>query len=323
MAVCLVLGGAILAYAVARLIMPQLGTAGITGRDIHKPARPEIAEMGGLAILCAFVAGVLAASGAVSFLKWFGDADLVLLLASLGSVLIAALVGILDDLLDLPQGVKAVLPLAAAIPLMAVRAGDSVVVIPAFGPVDLWIFYPLAAIPCAMTVAANGVNMLAGFNGLEAGLGLSALGSLTIIAWHLGETTALLLLLPAVGALAGFLPLNWYPAKIFVGDVGTLTIGAIVAAAVIIGDFEVAGLILLTPYVIDFVLKAANRFPTRGWGGELRSDGKLYCPEHGPVGLCQLILKVTGGIHEQTLVLVLVGLESVLGVCAILLYVLN
>jgi UDP-N-acetylglucosamine--dolichyl-phosphate N-acetylglucosaminephosphotransferase len=49
-------------------------------------------------------------------------------------------------------------------------------------------------------------------------------------------------------------------------------------------------------------------------------EGKLYCPDNGPVGLGQLIMKVSGGISERNLVLVLMGIEVVFGVIAIIIY---
>lgn len=307
------------------VLIRYLWIAGIAGKDLHKTGQPPLSEMGGISIILGFAAGVLMAVGMLSFLRLIPTTNLTALLASLATVLMAGLIGLIDDLLCMHQGVKALLPILAAVPLMAVRAraGDTTMMIPLVGLVDLWVFYPLFVIPLAVTVAANAVNMLAGFNGLEVGLGIVAMGSLSIIAWQLGETTALILLLSGLGALLGILRFNWYPARVLVGDVGALTIGAIIAVAVIIGDFEVAGLILLVPYGIDFLFKAVHRFPSTGWGGELRADGKLHCPSHGPVGVCQFIMKVTGGIHERTLVSLLMGVEAILGLGAILLYVLR
>ena len=121
----------------------------------------------------------------------------------------------------------------------------------------------------------------------------------------------------ALGALVAALRYNWYPAKIFVGDVGTLSIGAVIACAVIVGNYETAGAIIIIPYVVDFLIKAKNRFPYSF--GNYR-DGKLYCPDGRAVGLAQLIMKVCGGISEHNLVLMLMGIEAVFGVIAILLY---
>ena len=185
--------------------------------------------------------------------------------------------------------------------------------------INFWIFYLLFLVPAEVVVAANAVNMLAGFNGLEVGMGVIALGSLAIIAASLHATTAIILLLSGLGALLGVLYFNWYPAKIFVGDVGTLSIGALIAAAVIIGNFETAGVIVIIPYAVDFIIKATNGFPTQGWWGRLHND-KLHCPDGPPVGLGQLIMKLTGGIGERNLVLTLIGIEAVFGTLAIALY---
>jgi len=304
--------------ACSKLLPPLLGRAGITGQDVHKPGERKIAEMGGLVIVAGLGAGVLLASAMVSFFHVFPSVDLIVLLAVLSTVLLAGLIGLMDDLLGMHQGAKTLMPVFAAVPLMAVRAGHTWMAIPLLGRIDLWVFYPLIVIPIGVAVAANAANMLAGFNGLEVGLGIVALGSLSIIAAHLGEVTSLIVLLSGLGALFGILCFNWYPAKVFVGDVGTLSIGAVIAAAVIVGNFEVAGLVLLIPYGVDFLIKARHRFPKTF--GELRDDGKLHCPPGPAKGLGQLIMKVTGGIHERALVLLLMGIEAVFGGLAIALY---
>jgi len=190
--------------------------------------------------------------------------------------------------------------------------------IPFVGMIDFGIFYPLALVPLGITGAANAVNMLAGFNGLEVGMGAVAVGSLAIIAYIIGQTSALIILVAALGALLATLHYNWYPAKILVGDVGTLSIGAVIASAVIIGNYETAGAIIIIPYVIDFLIKAKNHFP---YSFGIYREGKLYCPDDGPVGLGQLIMKVCGGISERNLVLVLMSIEAVFGVIAILVYI--
>jgi UDP-N-acetylglucosamine--dolichyl-phosphate N-acetylglucosaminephosphotransferase len=209
----------------------------------------------------------------------------------------------------------------AALPLVAVRAGQTSLVIPFVGRIDFWIFYPLFLVPAGVMVAANAVNMLAGFNGMEVGMGLIAMGALAVIAASIHATTALIILLSGAGALLGVLFFNWYPVKIMVGDVGTLSIGALIATAVIVGNFETAGVIVIIPYAIDFLFKAVHGFPKSF--GELRSDGKLHCPGRSAVGLGQFVMKITGGIKEQTLTMVLMGIEAVFGGLAILLYVMR
>lgn len=307
------------AGATAALI-PRLRVAGIVGKDLHKRGEPEIPEMGGLALVAGFTVGVLLTIALEAFVPPLLPVDFTALLAVLGTVLLTALVGILDDLLGLRQTVKAFLPVIAALPLVAIGVGQTTMTIPLLGRVNFGLAYSLALVPLGVTGAANAVNMLAGFNGLELGMGLMAMGGLTAVAWKLNEVTALAVLLAGIGAALGVLLFNWYPAKIFVGDVGTLSIGAILAASCIVGNFEAAGVIIIVPYALDFVLKALHKFPSRGWSGELGPDGRLRCPANGPVGLGQAILKLTGGLHERTLALVLIGFEALCAAGAALLY---
>jgi UDP-N-acetylglucosamine--dolichyl-phosphate N-acetylglucosaminephosphotransferase len=240
----------------------------------------------------------------------------------LSVVLIAALIGVVDDLIPLRQITKAILPIFIAVPLIAVRAGDTTIAFPFIGSIDLGIIYSLVLIPIGVTGAANAVNMLAGFNGEVSGVGFVAVGSLAIIAYHVHDTAAFLILVAALGALLATIYFNWYPSKIFIGDVGTLSIGAIIASAVIIGNFELAGLVIIIPYALDFLIKAKNRFPTSSYEGSwgVYRDGKLFCPESGPMGLGLLILKLTGGTKERNVTLILMGLEAVCGGLAIWLF---
>jgi UDP-N-acetylglucosamine--dolichyl-phosphate N-acetylglucosaminephosphotransferase len=297
-------------------MIPALKKAKIIGKDVHKPGLPEIADMGGITIVFGFTIGIVVVVFLRSFTDLLDSVNLLYTLAAFSTVLVIALIGILDDLIDLKQWVKAIIPVFAALPLMAIKAGDSSMTIPVIGEFEFGLVYSLVLVPVGITVAANAVNMLAGFNGMEVGMGMVAMASLTIIAARLGEITAMVILLAGLGALLATFRYNWFPAKVFVGDVGTLSIGAIIAASVIIGNFEVAGVIIMIPYVVEFFIKAKNRLPSLGWWGILR-DGKLYCPETGYKGLGQLIMKLTGGISERGLTLTFMGIEAVFGVLAI------
>ncbi len=299
------------------IIIPRLKKAGIVGKNMHSEKQEEIAEMGGLLIVAGFGAGIVFAIFLRTFFDLFLSVGLTSILAVLSTVLIVLIIGVFDDLISMKQWIKALIPVFAALPLMALKEGYSMMRIPFIGFIEFGLFYSLILVPLGITGAANAVNMLAGFNGLEVGMGVVAIGALAVIAYLIGETTALIILLAALGALVAALYYNWFPAKILVGDVGTLTIGAVVASAVIVGNYETAGVIIIIPYVVDFLIKAKNRFP---YSFGIYRDGKLYCPDGGAVGLAQLIMKVCGGISERNLVLVLMGIEAVFGVIAILLY---
>lgn len=296
----------------------RLKKAGIVGKNVHTAKQEEVAEMGGLVMVVGFGAGIFTVIAGNTFFNILPSVDLISILIALSTILIVVLVGIFDDLVSIPQKIKAFMPIFAALPLIVIKEGNTFIWIPFLEKVNFGLLYTLVIIPLEVTIAANAVNMLAGFNGLEVGMGLVVMGSLTIIAYLIGKVSVLVILLAALGTLLAALYYNWYPAKVLIGDVGTLSIGAIIAVVIIMGNFEIAGAILLIPYIIDFIMKAKNRFP---YSFGVYREGKLYCPEDGPVGLGQLIMKLCGGISERNLVLVLMGIEAVCGVLAILLYV--
>ena len=304
-------------YFVFPAVIAGFKRAKIVGKDMHKPGLPEVAEMGGLVIVAGFSSGIIAIIAIGAFLSGTLSIELVQILAALSVVLIITLVGSVDDLIGIRQVPKAIIPLLGSLPLVAIKAGHTLMNIPLIGQVDFGILYPLVLIPIGITGTANAFNMLAGFNGLEIGMSIVAMGSLTIVAGSIGATTSFLLLLATLGALIATLRYNWYPAKVFIGDTGTLSLGAIVAAAVILGNFEMAGVIIIIPYALDFLLKAPLRFPKTF--GKYK-NGKLHCPGSRPIGLAQLVMKLFGGITERNLVLIFIGIEAIFGTIAILMY---
>lgn len=308
----------LVSFAGFLIMIPRFKEAGIVGRNKNSLGQEEIAEMGGLVIVAGYSAGIILIISLKTFFGLFTLVGLTSILAAFSTIMIVSLIGIFDDLISIKQGIKAFMPVFAALPLIALKEGFTIMKVPFIGFVDFGIYYHLILIPLGITGAANAVNMLAGFNGLEAGMGVVAVGSLAIIAYLIGETTAFILSIIMLGALFATLYFNWFPAKVLIGDVGTLTIGAIIASVVIIGNYEMAGGIIIIPYIVDFTIKAKNRFP---YSFGVYRDGKLYCPDSGPVGLGQLIMKICGGISERNLVLVLMGIEAVFGIIAILLYI--
>jgi len=325
---------ALLAFIVTVMGTPMLIKAakakGIVGRDIHKKGTPEVAELGGLAIAAGIVVALLFAIGINSFATLrtiFGiqESDgtniVVSLLAALSGILMIELIGFVDDILGVRHAIKFLLPMAAALPLMAVKiTAISILMIPIIGELPIPpIIYVVILIPIGFTAATNVTNTFAGYNGLEAGMGAVVAAILFVLGWHLGLPIVMILGAALLGALVAFLAFNWYPAKIFPDDVGTLLIGCMIATTVILGRIEFAGVVLLLPYIIDFLFfKIPNRLPSKGWWGTLKGE-KLY-HEGKPVQFGQWIMKVTGGITEKNLVLLLIGMEVLLGVIVLGLY---
>lgn len=309
----------VMAFCVTALfldkLIPRLENIGMTGADENKPGRPEVPEMGGIAIVAGFSAAALLAISLVVFLP---QLNLVILLAAVITILTIGYIGISDDLFDLPQWFKAVIPLAAAVPLIVVNAaGSTTVSIPFVGLVDFGLVYTLMLIPLAIAVCSNLTNMLAGFNGMEAGMGAVMFATLAVLALNHGSVEMLAISLAMLGALLAFLIFNFYPAKVFPGDVGNFSIGVALASAVIIGNLESAGAILMLPYIADFFIKAKNRFPHTHQNVK---GGKLYPKDGKTKGLVHLVMKAFGGISEKGLVLFFIGLEVVFAIIALTLY---
>ncbi len=273
--------------------------AGIVGLDLQKKGRPKLAASGGTCVAFGILAGLLSYIGLHTFVSGSEIAvDIIPLLAVTSSILIVMFVGLLDDLnvksravktkegydirVGFPQWIKPLLTLPAAIPLMVISAGETTMVIPLIGKVPFGIFYPLLLIPIGMVGASNAVNLLAGFNGLEAGMGIIYFLGLGIFGLlHRSAGTDILngsvIFLTAFAALAGFIKYNWYPAKILPGDSLTYLLGSTVAGGVIVGNMERSGILVMLPFIIEFLLKSRIKFKATCLG-KLREDGKLDPP---------------------------------------------
>jgi UDP-N-acetylglucosamine--dolichyl-phosphate N-acetylglucosaminephosphotransferase len=308
--------------AIAALSLPflirKLAAAGITGNDVNKGGKQQVAEMGGLAIVMGAIGSLLLAIALYTFFNY--DFQLIGILAAMLTLMIIALIGTYDDLFDMRQSVKAVLPMVAALPLVAVSAaGNTSISIPMVGPVDFGYLYIILLIPLGIAVSSNLTNMLAGFNGMEAGMGAVIFATTLLLALLHGSAEMAMISAAMLGALLAFLRFNWYPARVFTGDIGNLSIGAALAVAVILGNLESVGAILVIPYVLDFFIKAYNRFPSTKWWGELRG-GRLHPLEGRVRGLAQLVMKLYNGVSEQKLVLTFIAAEAVCAAAAILLF---
>ncbi len=237
----------IIAFSVTIVLTPifirKLIAAEIIGHDVHKSDRPAVPEMGGITLAFGLAAGAFAA---MPF--FIGN---VYLLGGLSTILLAAMIGICDDMFGIRQKTKSFLPVFAAIPLMAMSAGEHFVILPFVGLVNFGLLYPLLLIPLGITVAANSANMLAGYNGLESGLGAIASFFLGFIAVLTGHADAAIIMFALCGACLAFLRFNRYPSRIFLGDVGAFVIGSAVATAAIIGNLETFGLLVLGPHIIN------------------------------------------------------------------------
>jgi len=266
----------VVSFIIVIAVMPRtirtLTEKGWTAVDVHKPDRPKIPKGGGIVVLFAIVTSLLVVVGITTFQR--GSVVDPFLLAALVSILMAGLIGFLDDNLDFKNKTKIALPLLASIPMVAMAAGTPTLSIPFIGTVNLGVLYPLVVVPLEMTFMIDATNMYAGMNGLEAGL--ASVNSSAVVVYvvlspfftgesisdaaNYGATVAAALL----GASIAFLVFNRYPARILSGDVGNLPLGATIATAIILGNMDRLAVILFITYFVNFVLYITYMIHVKG-----------------------------------------------------------
>ena len=155
-----------------------------------------------------------------------------------------AVVGLLDDRLNLPALLRYSIQVLTAVALLLPTALPT--------PLWPWLCGPLVVI--AVTAIINFVNFTDGLDGLVASCMAISLAAIAVD----GASG----LWPLVGALAGFLIWNWAPAKVFMGDVGSTFVGAVFAGMVLQASSwpqALAMLLLATPLLADACLCVLRR----------------------------------------------------------------
>ncbi len=212
------------------------------GRRVHKEPTPLI---GGLAIFLGFLSSLLA----------FGkiDAEIVGMLA--GAVIMVVL-GIFDDKYNLPAKFKFVIQIIAAIIPVALGAKIERIIFPfseytgitgiEFG----WLSYPITIL--WIVGLTNAVNLIDGLDGLAAGVSAIASFSVFCVALMQGEYGIAIVTAALVGSCFGFLPYNFNPASIFMGDTGSTFLGYVMAVVSVMGLFKIHAIISFAVPFIAF-----------------------------------------------------------------------
>lgn len=232
---------AALLFFLGRILPKGFLAAPVTSRSNHCPGARQI---GGLAVVPAAVAGLAVAHFA-------GHLSLRFLLASAAGAAILAAIGYVDDRHDLPALPKLTLQFAASA-VFAVAAGPELRIFP-----DL--FSPAFETVLVVVFLVWFINMTNFMDGLDlmivSGIGvphlvLAAMGLISVLG---SESTALSV--AVAGALLGFAPFNYPPARIFLGDNGSLPIGFLTGVGVLLiaHRHPVAGLIPFLYFFVDSV----------------------------------------------------------------------
>ena len=223
-----------LALALWRLGIKYRWHREIRPRDVHKEPTPRL---GGIAVFVGMATAALIASPFEAFSNVFDDPRPIL--SVLAAAFIVVALGVVDDLIELDWLTK----LSGQIIAAGVVAwqGVQIVSLPIGG---ITLFSPTLSLiltVLAIVLVMNAVNFIDGLDGLVAGVALISTGVFFLYSFVLsigesgatGFSLATFLTLLLAGGLLGFLPLNWHPAKLFLGDSGSLLVGLMMSVSAI------------------------------------------------------------------------------------------
>ncbi len=299
----------------------------LTWPDMNKYSHPKnVSASGGIIVVFSFAISVLLYLGLKTFI-YAPSSYQVEIFAILSVVLFYALIGLTDDLLGWKHGGLTIysrifLSVLASIPLVVINAGNSTVSIPFFGSINLGIYFPLIVVPLAVGFVATTYNFLAGFNGLEAGLGIILLSFASFVSYVTGSLWLSIIGLCMVASLVVFLIFNWSPAKVFPGDVLTYSIGALFISMAILGNFERIAIIVFIPYLIEVVLKLRGGLKKYSFGIPDKNNN-LSVPHKKIYGLTHFsiwFLKKIKNNAREVQVVVLIYIIQLIFILAAIIY---
>ena len=273
-------------------------------RRMHKKPTPRI---GGLAIIFGFTVATLCF--AQPSRQLYG---------TLAGAAIIAVMGVIDDCKNLPAKLKFVIQIIVA--LVVVFAGD--IKIDVFTNPNFLSDNPYWVLPEWLSVTltviwivfiTNAVNFIDGLDGLAAGVSAIMSISLVFISIRVGEYSIAILGIALMGSCFGFLPFNFNPAKIFMGDTGSTFLGFMLATLSIQGVFKsyavisfAVPLLILGLPLFDALFAMIRRI-LRGQSPMTADRGHLH---HRLVDM---------GFSQKQTVFILYAISGVLGITAVLL----
>jgi UDP-N-acetylmuramyl pentapeptide phosphotransferase/UDP-N-acetylglucosamine-1-phosphate transferase len=246
-------------------------------RSLHD--RP-VPRTGGIAIAL----GVAAACA----LSWPGLPTILLAAAALAAL------SFVDDIAGLPTLTRLALHLGAAAAVLAL---------------DLEVDAPLAFVVLALALAwtANLYNFMDGADGLAGGMAVFGFGAYAIAAHLVGAATLATLCASIAAACAGFLVFNWHPARLFMGDVGSVPLG-LLAGALGLQGWAIGAwplwfpLLVFAPFMCDATLTLVKRLARRERVWQAHRDHYyqrlvrmgfghrgVACIEYGAMAACALL----------------------------------
>ena len=302
----------VIAAGVALLITPGVillaaKTGAMDAPDARKVHKKPIPRIGGIGIYAAFMVAMLSV---LSFVDVTAEVKTEIIGLMVGGSLIV-LVGVIDDYKNLPAKVKLVGQIiAAAVLVIAFDVRIDFITAP-FGD---YIYTEWLAVPLTIfwiVGLTNTVNLIDGLDGLAAGV--ATIAAVTIMMVALQQSIMLVAVLTAAlaGAAFGFLYYNFNPARIFMGDSGSMFLGFMLAGISVIGAVKSAATIaLIVPIlalglpILDTTFAIVRRY---------RGGVPIFKPDKGHLHHRLLDL----GFTQRQAVLLMYVISALLGLSAV------
>lgn len=273
-------------------------------RRMHTDAIPLI---GGLAICLGFLISTLIFTPVDSITTYKKIA------AILCGALIMVVLGVFDDKYALSAKFKlAVQIVAAAIPVIAgVKIERIMLPFMESGGIEFgWMAYPITIL--WIVALTNAVNLIDGLDGLAAGVSAIASISMLLIALMQGNYPIAVMSAALVGSCFGFLPYNFSPASIFMGDTGSTFLGFVMASLSVLGLFKIHAII---SFAVPFIAFGIPIFDTSfAIFRRIKEHRPIMSPDRGHL---HHRLVDMGFTHKQA-VLIIYAICVILGAVAVL-----
>ena len=218
-------------------------------KDVNRVGGAMVPRPGGPAIL----AGIIISEISLYFLLPYDELVTKGITALLITTSIGFVVGFIDDRKVMSGWFKPLALVVAAIPIIALGAYEPNLAFPIFGEVKIPALY-LGLILIMIPITGNTINSIDVMNGIASGFVMIAAFSLAVVLFILQNYAIAIIALPLAFASLGFYKYHRFPAKIFPGDSGALTLGAAYGVIAIIGHVEVIAAIALLPAIINSFL---------------------------------------------------------------------
>jgi len=240
---CVYFGSALLSLVVTPMVIHLARKTGAVDRPgvrtVH--VRP-IPRIGGLAIFVSTIPVIFAVLFLHNSIGEIFREYKVSLITLFASATFVFQIGLVDDLRGLPAKVKFLAELVAAGALCLVGVRVSSIAVTEEWTVNLGLFGCPLSILWIIGIT-NAVNLSDGLDGLAAGISAIACGVILIFALHCGNSIMPVLMLSLLGSLTSFLFFNFNPARIFLGDCGSLFLGFTIASSSILCSMKSSALV--------------------------------------------------------------------------------